>query len=120
MSTRARRPVELGHEHCDPNPVWPVHCRLINERGGTYFVKIDLDRDEAAAFLREMWQFVDESIYPQEQALSEWTDRCRDIRSTWSDYAGVCVRTHAWSPEGDTMTLHESVLEFMRNKGLTV
>ena len=86
-------------------------------------MKIEMPRKKAAKFLCEMWRAVDGSCCPQsdEDALGEWTDRMRDVRSTYSEFdSGICIRTHAWSPAGDRKTLHEDVLAFLKDRGLEV
>jgi hypothetical protein len=94
---------------------------LRNDAGEIYYVKIPMVRTEAATFLQEMWRSIDGDYYPQgADALCEWTDRGRCIRSTYSNYGGVCIRTHAWTPEADQDQLHESVLSFLRERGYDV
>ena len=107
----------------DPNPVPPVLVRAKNETGGTYWVKIAMDRDSAASFLRELWAFVGGSCQPRddEDSLGEWTDRGRCVRTTYSQYdKAVLVRTHAWMPEADRETLDPKVIMFLRMRELVV
>lgn len=101
------------------NPVSPITALLLNDDREPYFVKIGMTKEEAGGFLLAMWRHVMGSMAPrdEEDALGEWTDRMRDVRST-CDWEGVCIRTHAWHPSGDRKTLHESVLEFLRSRGL--
>ena len=96
--------------------------RLVNEDGGTYFVKIRITNEaDATEFLQEMWKSVDSRLFSSKsQALEEWTDRGRGIRSTFSSFDGICIRPHAWSPSGDERTLDSSVLEFIRSRGFDV
>lgn len=103
-------------------PVAPVTVRAVNDNGGTFYVQIKMSREEGGKFLREMWESVDGSCFPQDDrdACGEWTDRGRDVRSTYSRHAGVFIRTHAWTPHGDRQTLHEDVLAFLRGRGLSV
>jgi hypothetical protein len=106
----------------DLNPIHPVTARAVNEKGGTYFVKIAMKKKEAGEFLMEMWGLVDPMMKPsdEEQSLHEWTDRMRDVRSSFSSYDGICIRTHAWHPQGDTQTLDPAVLSFLQSKGYIV
>jgi len=96
--------------------------KLVNDKGQTYFVRLILeDQQQSALFLREMWKRVDNTLFPSEvQALHEWTDRARGVRSSWSSYDGVCIRTHAWSPRGDKRALPEVILGYLREHGLNV
>jgi len=96
--------------------------RLQNEAGETYFVLLSADSDEeAATFLQDMWRYVDMSMYPTpDQALGEWTDRFRRVRSSYSNYGGICIRTHAWSPSDDEQPLYGRVLVFLRTRGIDV
>ena len=93
--------------------------RLFNDDGETYFVKIPMRADEAGEFLLDMWRSVDDQIAPRdaEQALGEWTDRLREVRSTYSS-DGVCIRTHAWDPSGDRRALHKSIMRFLWDRGV--
>lgn len=104
------------------NPSPPITHRAVNGKGGTYWVKIAMERNAAGKFLRELWQFVDGSCVPnsEEDALGEWTDRSCDVRSTFSSYDGILIRTHAWSPESDRNTLDDRVLSFLRSRGMEV
>lgn len=99
-----------------------IVTRLVNDEGGTYFIKIGItDEAEATEFLQEMWKAVDPQMFPNEtQALQEWTDRGRAIRSTFNSYDGICIRTHAWHPTGDERTLDDAVLVFIRERGFDV
>lgn len=106
----------------DPNPVAPIKLRATNG-GKTYYVKISMDKSRAASFLRNLWAFVGGSCVPNddEDALGEWTDRGRCVRTTYCKYdKTVCVRTHAWSPESDREPLDRKVIMFLRMEGLTV
>lgn len=97
-------------------------AKLVNDNGQTYFVRLRCEgQPQSALFLREMWKRVDITLYPTEsQALYEWTDRARAVRSSWSNYDGICIRTHAWSPRNDTQSLPEVILSYLRENGLQV
>ena len=102
-------------------PRHPITARATNDLCKTYWVMIEMSRELAGPFLRDMWESVDGHCFPSsdEQALSEWTDRQRDVRSTFSSQ-GVCIRTHAWTPEGDRNGLPKSIIEFLISRGLEV
>lgn len=98
----------------------PLLALFVNDKREPYFVKIHMpNRKKAGEFLLRMWQVVMGSQAPRdaEDALGEWTDRARDVRSTYDGYA-ICIRTHAWHPSGDHHILHESVLAFLKNRGM--
>jgi hypothetical protein len=99
-----------------------VTRRLCNDAGGVYFVRIQLPREQAAQFLLDLWVSFDVGWQPSdaEQALEELTDRMRCFRTSFNDFDGICIRTHAWNPCGDTRTLHDGVLTFLRQRGLDV
>jgi hypothetical protein len=102
------------------DPVHPITTLAVNGNGGPYFVKIEMERQEAGRFIRELWESIG-GCTPRddEDALREWTDRMRDFRTTysWCDKE-VLIRTHAWTPEADHNTLHDDVLKFLRARGL--
>lgn len=95
--------------------------QLTNEKDQTYFVKIATENP--GRFVRELWESMSDRLHgcPQtdEEACGEWTDRIRDFRTTVSGNE-VCIRTHAWHPQGDKQELHADVLKFLRERGLTV
>lgn len=99
-----------------------ILTKLLNKDGDTYFVKLRItDTAEATEFLQSMWKSVDPVMYPNaEQAIGEWTDRAKSVRSTFSTFDGICIRTHAWTPGNDTCALHYSVLAFLRQRGFEV
>ena len=88
-----------------------------NGQDQTIAVEIQMGRKDAAKFLSELWGSVSPLIMPQtdDQALSEWTDRGRCVRSSYSG-GMVRIRTHAWHHSGDDKELHEDVLKFLRSK----
>lgn len=112
----------MSHEDLAPDPVHPVTARLVNDDDETYFVKIAMERDEAGELLRSMWRAIDGVCFPNDgdDALCEWTDRMRGVRSTFSDFDGICIRTHALSPSGDRRALHKDVLDFLRGRDIIV
>lgn len=103
----------------DTNPM--VLKQLKNDNGETYFVVVK--SENPARFVRELWESVSKRLHgcPQDddEASKEWTDRIRSYRTTVS-HEGACIRTHAWSPEGDKQELHSDVLSYLRSNGLDV
>ena len=95
---------------------------LFNKEDELYFFKIEMSRGDAGEFLMEMWESVmGKDFCPQtvDDALSEWTDRIREVRSTYQ--AGeVCVYRHGYEPSRDKMELPEKVLEFLKLKDYEV
>ena len=108
----------------DRTPVHAIVTRLVNDRGETYFCKVQTMRP--AELVRGLWVSIDEyaNVHDDEYFFGELTDRMRDFRTTVSRSFDrgweVCIRTHAWSPAGDKRELHPDVLKYLRGQGLSV
>lgn len=84
-------------------------------KDGTYLVRLPMNRPDAAAFLLQMWRSVDHFVYPydEDQALLEWTDRGRGVRSYYQ--AGcVVILTHSGNRDDDGRPLPDYILGFIR------
>lgn len=98
-----------------------IVTRLCNDDGKTYFVVIA--SPNPGEFVRKLWESIDDGThgYPEDdyEACQEWTDRGKCFRTT-VNHEGVCIRTHAWHPDGDTKELHPDVLNYIRSQGVPV
>lgn len=105
-------------------PVHAVVARLANDRGETYFCKVQTMFP--ADFVRGLWVSIDEyaNAHDDDYFMGELTDRMRAFRTTVSRRFDrgwdVCIRTHALSPAGDKRELHADVLRYLRGQGLSV
>ena len=105
-------------------PLHAIVTRLVNDAGETYFLKIGVD--DPSGFVRGLWESIDKyaSAHDDDYFVGELTDRMRDFRTTVSRsmMAGheweVCIRTHAWHPQGDKRELHGDVLAYLRGAGV--
>lgn len=104
------------------NPSPPIVKLAKNDEGGAYFVEIRMEKREAANFLLELWEHVDERTAPAnaEYSLDELTDRMRDFRTRFEEPSRVLIYTHSWAPRGDRNTLHRDVIEFLESKGMVL